>query len=218
MKCKYCRSSRKNRNSLINHERRCAENPNRQDPNIDYSKRKTSNGSLKAAEEGRIFVPPWKGKTNPNLSHSHTQATKSLLSEYALKRKLGGVTRSRWINYNGTRLGSSYEVLVAKELDKNQIRWGVPSRLAYTDSLGKKRSYTPDFYLPDFDIFLDPKNDYLINNINPFLGFKDSEKIRWVEEQNNVIILILSKQNLTWSSIQEEIIRRRSSAGRTPLL
>lgn len=43
---------------------------------------------------------------------------------------------------------------------------------------GIKHTYTPDFYLPEYNVYLDPKNDYLINNINPGLGFKDVDKIR----------------------------------------
>lgn len=62
---------------------------------------------------------------------------------------------------------------------------------------GKQHRYTPDFYLPEYDIYLDPKNDYLINNINPSLGYNDVEKIKKVSTQNNIKILILDVNSLT---------------------
>ena len=60
----------------------------------------------------------------------------------------------------------------------------------------------------DYDIYLDPKNDYLINHSNPTLGYNDCEKIDWVMEQNDVRIIILDKTQLTWDKI-EELIKGR---------
>lgn len=59
-------------------------------------------------------------------------------------------------------LESSWEVEMAAWLDKNQIAWIRPKHLPWLDSTGKKRKYFPDFYLPDYDIYLDPKNPYQI--------------------------------------------------------
>jgi hypothetical protein len=56
--------------------------------------------------------------------------------------------------------------------------------------------YTPDFYLPEYDIYLDPKNDFLIENINPVLGYTDIDKIHQVELENNIKVLILNKDQL----------------------
>ena len=43
------------------------------------------------------------------------------------------------------------------------------------DSNGKKRKYYPDFYLTDFDVYLDPKNDYIVK--------QDKEKIEAIMKQ-----------------------------------
>jgi hypothetical protein len=59
--------------------------------------------------------------------------------------------------------------------------------------------------LPDFDVYLDPKNDYLINNVNPRFGITDIEKIKKVELQNNIKVFILNKDELTWDIIKEKI-------------
>lgn len=107
------------------------------------------------------------------------------------------------IEYKGNKLGSLYELEVCKSLDDNGIKWIIPTHLKYTDIYQKTHRYYPDLYLPDYNIYLDPKNDYLINNPNPYHGYKDTDKIKWVELQNNVRILILDKNNLNWNSIKK---------------
>ena len=49
----------------------------------------------------------------------------------------------------------------------------------------------------EYDVYLDPKNDYLINKINESDGYNDVDKINWVSLQNNVKIYILNKNNLS---------------------
>ena len=75
----------------------------------------------------------------------------------------------------------------------------------WEDSNGLKHRYYPDFYLPDYNVYLDPKNDYLINNKSKRFGITDVEKIKLVENQNKIRIIILDKENLTWESIKEKI-------------
>ena len=87
-------------------------------------------------------------------------------------------------------LESSYELKVAIELDSNNIEWVRPSYLPYGD--GKK--YYADFFLTEQKIYLDPKNDYLIN--------QDLQKINQVMLENNVVIIVLDKDNLTWDKIR----------------
>lgn len=66
--------------------------------------------------------------------------------------------------YNGVVFDSGYEVLIAKYLDAHNIIWIRPTNAVYWfDSNGKQRRYFPDFYLPKYDIYLDPKNSYCIS-------------------------------------------------------
>jgi hypothetical protein len=127
------------------------------------------------------------------------------LSTLAKDRGLGGVRPSKRILYKGVLLGSTYEVKLAESLDDNCIKWIKPARLNYVDPFGKERTYEADFYLPEYNVYLDPKNDFLINNINPRLGFKDSEKIHLVCKQNDVQIFILDKTQLTWQHVKNII-------------
>ena len=66
--------------------------------------------------------------------------------------------------HNGVilKLESSWEVEIAKYLDHLGISWIRPNHLQWVDSKGKKRKYFPDFYLIDYDVYLDPKNEYQI--------------------------------------------------------
>lgn len=108
-------------------------------------------------------------------------------------------------NYKRINFMSSYEVELAKNLDIHNIKWILPKRFKYyvnNDIKDKYHYYTPDFYLPDYNIYLDPKNDFLINNINPKLGYNDIDKINWVIQQNNSRVLILTKEQLRWEIIK----------------
>jgi hypothetical protein len=59
-------------------------------------------------------------------------------------------------------LGSSWEKQIAVFLDDQDIEWIRPKSLDYIDESGKLRKYFPDFYLPQYDIYLDPKNSMKI--------------------------------------------------------
>jgi hypothetical protein len=61
--------------------------------------------------------------------------------------------RTHWVNYNGTKLRSSYEVALAKGFDAFGIRWLYePTRF----NLGEC-TYLPDFYLPDLGVYWEAK-------------------------------------------------------------
>jgi hypothetical protein len=107
--------------------------------------------------------------------------------------------------YNGTMFDSSYEVAVAKSLDECKIEWFRPGPLQYTDADNKVRHYYPDFYLPKFNVYLDPKNDYLIKT--------QCNKIRAAAAHNGVKILILSSLQLEWHTICD-LIKHNSYCGR----
>lgn len=135
----------------------------------------------------------------------HSTETKEKLSKLAIKNGLGGTTQSRWIRYNGKTLGSSYELKVAKSLDLNGIKWDTCKKFNYIDPFGKTRTYTPDFFLPDYNVYLDPKNDFLIEKINPSLGFNDCKKIKLASKQNGIKVVVINKNQLDWKEIKDLI-------------
>ena len=99
-----------------------------------------------------------------------------------IKNGYGGICKRKLIEYKGTVLESTYEYTVAVSLDENNIKWMKTSRkdfkFPYSDPEGVTNYYTPDFYLPDYNVYLDPKNDYLISKVNPKFGYRDIDKIK----------------------------------------
>lgn len=130
-------------------------------------------------------------------SHQTCSVTckKQLLSKYAFERKLGHngqrsgkLTMMEDSFKRVVRLESSYELKMANILNSLKIKWTRPSPLYYTDNEQKLHRYYPDFYLSDFDIYLDPKNKYLIT--------LDQDKINRAAIQNNVQIVIIPKDDI----------------------
>lgn len=77
--------------------------------------------------------------------------------------------KSKQTMYNNVPLDSSWELTIATLLDQCSIRWIRPKYIKYNID-NKSRRYFPDFYLPEYDLYLDPKNPY---------GMKtDSEKMK----------------------------------------
>lgn len=91
-------------------------------------------------------------------------------------------------------LESSYEMLTAQILEENNIEWKRPGGIRYIDDHGVNRRYFPDFEIVNSKIYLDPKNDFLMT--------VDKRKINLVQQQNGVIIKILSKEMLNWDYIK----------------
>jgi hypothetical protein len=211
--CKYCNIEKLNAKSRASHERLCNNNPHKAltfFQNNEWQHEKGTNKYLKA-NKNNTCKPIVSDETRIKLSNAAkgrtlTDEHKKILSDFAIKNNLGGVRQSRKIKYKNKLLGSTYEYKLAVDLDKNNIKWDTCKRFRYIDPNGKDRTYTPDIYLIEYDIYLDPKNDYLINNINPRLKFKDSEKIKLVESQNNIKIFILNKDQLCWDYIQNNLL------------
>lgn len=98
--------------------------------------------------------------------------------------------------HNGVVLESSWEKAVAVSLDESSIAWTRPKPMLYNDN-GQTRRYYPDFYLPDYDCYLDPKNS--------FVAKRDERKLSLVREHNNINLIVLNEHQLTWAAIQQLI-------------
>jgi hypothetical protein len=212
--CKYCGKECKNSNSLRNHERFCKSNPDRQEsPFVKYNKTKGDvwNKGLTAETDERVkkYKETYRRRFENGeiriIGKPHTEEFKKRQSILAKQRNLGGHYTSKTIEFNGIKLDSSYEYILAQSLSENNIQWQRPSYFIWEDDKHILHRYYPDFYLPDFDVYLDPKNDYLLNNVNPRFGITDIEKIEKVQLQNNIKIFILNKDELTWDVIKEKI-------------
>lgn len=81
-------------------------------------------------------------------------------------------TLKQRIEYNGRVFQSYWEVDIAKFLDQHQIPWEQPNtRLQWYDTtLQRSRTYLPDFYLPERNVYIDVKN--------PLKQKQDADKLR----------------------------------------
>ena len=95
----------------------------------------------------------------------------------------GGETNYKRYVYKDISMDSSWEVDIAKWMDKNNITWIRSRKIVFlwSDKNGNKRRYYPDFFLPKYNIYLDPKNKFLIE--------KDKYKIEAVQKENNIKII-----------------------------
>jgi len=198
MECRYCDKICKNDNSLRNHERLCKLNPDRQilkSNFIEYNKKKQelgmsgTNQFIKAKKEGRVVVVSEEtrkklGKINKGkqLTESHKNKLKIAMRKAVLENpnsySANNVSgRTPIIEYNGFRLKGSWELLVAKWLDENNIKWtNIIEGFDY-EWEGSKHIYYPDFYLLEYDKYIEVK------------GFeRERDRCKW-EVVNNLIII-----------------------------
>jgi predicted nucleic acid-binding Zn ribbon protein len=137
---------------------------------------------------------------NANLRTCSKECRSHVWSETAKNNpKLGGNKNNRAYGWYESPIAgrvwleSSYEYRVALDLDKHNVKWSRPKYLPYV-SMGKNRKYFADFFLEEYNVYLDPKNDYLIPG--------DTIKINTVMEQTGERIIILNKNQLSWESIK----------------
>jgi predicted nucleic acid-binding Zn ribbon protein len=66
--------------------------------------------------------------------------------------------------YCGITFDSKWEAQLAEWLDENSIKWEIPTdAILWNDSTGRVHRYYPDFYLPDYITYLDPKNPIVVS-------------------------------------------------------
>lgn len=116
-----------------------------------------------------------------NGNHLHTEDSKEKIRQGALAsphRRL----KKNVIEYNGVLLDSSWELELAKRLDELGIEWIRPDPIPWTDKEGITHNYFPDFYLPEYNKYIDPKN--------PHAAEVQKEKLKVLLEQyDNIVIL-----------------------------
>lgn len=101
-----------------------------------------------------------------------------------LNPNCGGETGYRHYKYKNILMDSSWEVELAKWMDNQKIDWERSRKkhmFWWIDKFGNKRRYYPDFYIPKFKIYLDPKNKYKLKN--------DLDKLNRVVLQNKINLI-----------------------------
>lgn len=184
---------------MANHVKWCHKNPKREEYLISLAEARKSidnentnrevvNEKIKLAHaRGAYKDASSKGveTKRKNGTLGHTEASRNLIREKALAsnhRRL----RKGVFEYNGILLESSWELALAKRLDELDVRWIRPDPIPWVDSEGVIHNYFPDFYLPEYDMYLDPKN--------PQARKVQKKKLEKLLTQYTNIVIILTKK------------------------
>jgi hypothetical protein len=217
MNCKFCEKPCKNDNSLRNHERLCKKNPNKQEVVsnfIEYNKKrkylniKGSNHYTKAKELG-LPKPLISEETRKKISETsknrvwteeqkrkHSESMKGAVKSYPDSyTKNNVVGRVKNIEYNGVKLKGGWEIIVAKWLDENNVRWEHETK-SFDYEWNGIRKYYPDFYLPDFDLFIEVKGYQTERDLHKWESVKNLvvfklDEIKKIKNNNLKIVDIL---------------------------
>ena len=171
--CQFCAKEYKTINALRSHKGYCKSNPN----SVEHpsSRRKGKNNPMYGKKTSNQFTnnPNFKvsKETREKLSKSNKGKTWSkdrkekhskIMSEVAKNNpesyrhgNKGG--RTKIYKHKGFSLRGTWELLTAKYLDIKGIKWTNKVKSFSYVYEGKERSYYPDFYLPDFDRYIEVK-------------------------------------------------------------
>ena len=143
-------------------------------------------------QSGEI-TPAFKGK-------KHSPETKKALKNKALNNDYVRVNKKTtpYKKLDGTivKLDSKWELTVATNLDNHGIEWERPKPLKWYDHAGVEHNYFADFYIPLWDVYLDPKNDWAQE--------VQKEKLDYILH-NHRNVYILKKHQLDIDSIKKLI-------------
>lgn len=213
LNCVHCNKECKNANSHRNHERTCPSNLNRVLHTNGMTGKPSWNKGLTIETDERVKQSRVAFKISGKAAEKALNRTDDEKEAIRIKRNetakrngniFGGYRENagrskkfRVIDSFGLEvcLQSTYELLCSEILNELGINWIRPKAIKYDT----KRNYFADFYLVDYDIYLDPKNDYKAK--------LDEEKISKVIEQNNVKLFVLLKQNITIDYIQSLLLK-----------
>lgn len=113
----------------------------------------------------------------------------------------GGKLGYRRFPYKGFKMDSRWEVELARWMDEKGIKWDRSYKrhmFRWIDANGDERKYFPDFYLPDLNVYLDPKNNYYLK--------RDLSKLKYVMDTHKVKIFygeVDEIKNLLTSSLNQ---------------
>lgn len=177
-----------------NHVRWCTNNPIRDEYISSLRERSSSNLGYKQSEQTRKKISDaWKQGKYDHINHSHpgwnhTLETKEHLRNKALQSPHRRLVRSIRIytkkDGSTVQLDSKWEEVLATRLDELNVNWTRPDPIRWIDKNNVERNYFPDFYLEDYNLYLDPKNPYAIK--------AQQEKISCLLEQMTNLIILTS--------------------------
>lgn len=209
-KCKYCGKICKNKNSLAQHEIRCKNNPDRintdnSTKNLKEYNNRVRSGEITKSNSNQYVKAKNLGLPKPEISQETRQKLSAVWlgrhhseeSKQKTSQTMQQVVRERPESYSASNvngrvkkvlykdhiLDSSWEVEVAKFLDSYDIRWEKPTTGFDYIYDGKSHIYYPDFYLLDFNTYIEVK------------GYKRKRDLaKWSSVPN---LIVISKKEIS---------------------
>ena len=179
--CKICQREFTSRQAVTSHIHRSHKNPG-----ISYGGRQKGtpawNKGLTGVQEA------WnKGKPGTFAGRKHTDESKRKISEAMSINNKGG--RSKWYEVAGQKVQGTWERNIAIKFEELHINWKKLKTnrdiLKYVMD-EKERCYTPDFYLQDYNVYLEVKG---------YWWGSDKEKMNIVcETHKDKRIVIIEKE------------------------
>lgn len=134
-----------------------------------------------------------KFKEDPEFAKKHVEMTKQAWADG--KYDGVGVGRCKWYDYtkqDGTTIKcqGTWEWAFVKWADNNGIKFDThKGRIAYVDETGEAKNYYPDFYVLDWECYVDTKSKYFFD--------LNKEKIECILKSNpDLKLKILGKEEL----------------------
>lgn len=204
--CRFCGRVCKNTNSLRNHERLCKFNPEKQFTWFELNTTPESRSNYvhhnqfsKAIELGKHCVVS--KETRDKISKANKCRSKVICkrigrkASFTIQQKVKNGTwhtslaKKMHHNYKGIDLHGKWELAYAKYLDKNNIAWVRPKdRFPYQFN-EKQRFYTPDFYLPVEDTYIEIKGYKTVKDEQKWKQFPKNLKILTKKELKTLDII-----------------------------
>lgn len=211
--CSYCERICKNNNGLQNHQRVCKLNENRQ---ISYLEKLSNDGKTINTTKSNQYIkakllglakPEISDETRQKISASsklrfwsderkaeHSLTMKKAVLDNPLSYSSNNVCgRVKITEYNGEKFHGSWEVIVAKWLDDNNILWERNTESFPYFWEGSIHQYFPDLYLPTKDVYLEIKGYERDRDLAKWYNFPKKLVILKANEikaiQNNTFVL-----------------------------
>lgn len=148
----------------------------------------------KAHADGKYIESNLNRQGKPGPKHTAESKEKSRKSALASPHRRLVRSIREYTKKDGSivRLDSLWEEILATRLDEINVSWVRPAPVRWVDDTGIYHNYFPDFYLNEYDVYLDPKNPYAIKS--------QKDKIRCLTTQlKNLIIITTSEDCKTFT-------------------
>ena len=191
--CPYCSKQYKTINALRSHKGYCKSNPNSVEHpakrrtgknNPMYGKKTsnqfTSNPNFEVSTETKQKISKalkgkkWSKDRKEKHSKIMSEIVKNKPESYRHGNKGG---RTKIYEYKGYKLRGTWELKVAMYFDSIDIKWTNHVKSFSYVYKGKERQYYPDFYLPDYNMYVEVK------------GYEtERDKHKWLVVENLKVI------------------------------